>query len=125
MSNPSHLKYTREHEWVLCEGGVATVGITEHAQEALGDVVYVELPHVGDVVTKDASFGSVESVKAVSDLFAPVSGKVVAVNEALKETPEIVNTDPYKTAWMIKIEMSHASEASTLLAASEYDALIS
>lgn len=124
MGVPANLLYTKEHEWLKQEGNVVVVGITEHAQSALGDVVYVELPDVGSSVKKDATFGTVESVKAVSDLFAPVSGKVVAINEALTSSPETVNQDPYGAAWMIKIELSNPSEINDLMAPGDYDALI-
>lgn len=110
MEFPDDLKYTREHEWILVEGKVATVGITAFAQEQLGDVVFVELPAVGDTVTKDEAMGVVESVKAVSDVYAPVSGTVVEVNDDLPENTEMVNQDPYGDGWMVKVELSDPSE---------------
>ena len=110
MEFPDDLKYTREHEWILIEGKVATVGITDFAQEQLGDVVFVELPAVGDTVTKDEAMGVVESVKAVSDVYAPVSGTVVEVNDDLPENTEMVNQDPYGDGWMVKVELSDPSE---------------
>ena len=110
MEFPDDLKYTREHEWILVEGKVATVGITAFAQEQLGDVVFVELPAVGDTVTKDEAMGVVESVKAVSDVYAPVSGTVVEVNDDLPENTEMVNQDPYGGGWMVKVELSDPSE---------------
>ena len=116
-------KFTKEHEWVVVEGGVATVGITEYAQEQLGDVVYVELPDVGTTLTAGQVFGTIESVKAVSELFAPMSGQVVAVNDALKTAPERINADPHGT-WLITIAVSNPSEAGALLDASQYSDLV-
>lgn len=121
MELPDDLKYTKEHEWVFVEDKVATVGITDHAQEQLGDVVFVELPAVGDQVTKDEAMGVVESVKAVSDVYAPVSGKVVEVNDDLPDSTEMVNEDPYGDGWMVKIELSDPSELEDLLTAEEYE----
>jgi glycine cleavage system H protein len=118
---PTDLKYTIEHEWVKREGDLAVVGITDHAQDALGDVVYVELPEVGDTITMDKAFGVVESVKAASDLFAPLSGEVVEINEALEEAPEQVNEEPYRDGWMIKIRFSDESEWDKLLDAAAYN----
>jgi glycine cleavage system H protein len=120
MKFPKKLKYTREHEWVQIEGNQATVGITDYAQHELGEVVYVELPKVGDTVTKDEPFGVVESVKAASDIYAPLSGDVTEVNEELTETPELINDDPYGDAWLIRIEMSDPSEVDSLMSAEEY-----
>jgi glycine cleavage system H protein len=124
MKFPAELRYTREHEWVRAEGRVAVVGITDHAQDALGDVVAVELPAVGATVKAKQAFGVVESVKAVSDLYAPVGGKVIEVNGALPGNPEVVNKDPYGEAWMIKIEMSDPKEAAGLMSAAEYEKLV-
>jgi glycine cleavage system H protein len=119
LSNvPGELKYTRSHEWVREEGDTVTVGITDHAQEELGDVVFVELPQVGDSFGAGESFGVVESVKAVSDLYAPVGGEVVEVNEALNERPELVNEDPYGEGWMIKLK---AEGSGDLLSAADYE----
>jgi glycine cleavage system H protein len=120
MEIPKDLRYSREHEWVAVEEGIATIGITDYAQEQLGDVVYVELPEVGAQVMKDEPFGVVESVKAVSDVFAPVSGTVVEVNGPLADSPETVNEDPYGDAWMIRVEMSDPGELDELLTAAEY-----
>jgi glycine cleavage system H protein len=120
---PRELRYTREHEWVRVAGDEATIGITEFAAHELGDVVFVELPAVGTSVEQHATFGVVESVKAVSDLFAPVSGEVTAVNGALSETPELVNSDPYEAAWMIRVRMRDPRELEDLLDASTYDGL--
>lgn len=120
MTFPENLKFSKEHEWVMVEGDVALIGITEFAQSELGDVVYVELPDVGEKITKDDPFGSVESVKAVSDLFAPVSGAVIEVNDSLPDNPELVNEDSYGDGWMIKVQMSDKEELKDLLAADEY-----
>ncbi|MGH7897515.1 MAG: glycine cleavage system protein GcvH, partial [Candidatus Binatia bacterium] len=110
MKFPKKLRYTREHEWVLIEANQATVGITDFAQHELGEVVYVELPKVGDAVTKDEPFGVVESVKAASEVYAPVSGEVTEINDDLVSSPELINDDPYGDAWLIRVEMSDASE---------------
>jgi glycine cleavage system H protein len=118
--NPEDLMYTKEHEWLQIEGDTATIGITAHAQEELGDVVYVELPSVGDHVETGEAFGTVESVKAVSELFAPVSGEVLRVNETLEDTPELVNGDPYGKGWMIAVRMTSKPDESDLLSADEY-----
>ncbi len=120
MKFPEGLKYSEEHEWVLVEGHVATVGITEYAQQELGDIVYVELPEEGEKIVKDDPFGAVESVKAVSDIYAPISGTVVEVNDALPESPETINEDPYGDAWMIKVEMGDMDDLKDLMNAGEY-----
>lgn len=120
MAYPKDYKYTKEHEWIQIDGKTATVGITDHAQEALGDIVFVELPKVGAQLQAGKSFGTVESVKAVSDLFAPASGKVTAVNEALNNSPENVNKDAY-AAWMVKLELSNPAEVNGLLSAEDYE----
>ncbi len=122
---PVDLRYTKEHEWVRQAGDVATVGITEFAAHELGDVVFVELPAVGTSLLQHATFGVVESVKAVSDLFAPVAGEVVEINGALSSTPELVNSDPYGAGWMIKVRMSDTAQPDALLDAAAYDALTS
>ncbi|HPI71922.1 MAG TPA: glycine cleavage system protein GcvH [bacterium] len=119
------LLYTEEHEWVSVEEDVATIGITDYAQGELGDVVFVELPAVGTEVKQMESFGTIEAVKAVSDLFAPVSGQVVEINEALADQPELVNKDPFVDGWMIKIKMSDSSELESLLKADTYKSMIS
>ena len=121
MEFPEDLKYSKEHEWVLVESGVATVGVTDYAQDQLGDIVFVELPAVGDKVSKEDAFGVVESVKAVSDIYAPVSGKVVEVNDDLPENPEMLNEDPYGDGWIIKIEMNDPEELQDLMTAAEYE----
>ncbi|HBY94197.1 MAG: glycine cleavage system protein GcvH [Ardenticatenaceae bacterium] len=120
MNVPDDLLYTAEHEWVRIEGDTATVGITEYAQDALGDVVYVELPEGGDTIEAGRPFGVVESVKAASDLFAPLSGEVTEVNSTLESQPELVNSDPYGAAWMIKIRPSNLDEKASLLDAAAY-----
>jgi len=124
MDYPEDLKYTEEHEWVLIEDDVVTVGITDFAQDALGDVVFVELPEEGATLEAGKSFGVVESVKAVSDIYAPVSGEVVEVNEELPDTPELVNTSPYEDGWMVKIKLSDPSELDALLDADAYKAFV-
>jgi glycine cleavage system H protein len=120
MEYPSGLKYSREHEWVLVEDDVATVGITDYAQDELGDIVYVELPEVGEKVSKDDPFGSVESVKAVSDIFAPISGTVIEVNDVLPDSPEVINEDSYGEGWMIKVQMTDMDELKDLMNPDEY-----
>jgi glycine cleavage system H protein len=119
---PADLKYTKDHEWVRLEGGTGTVGITDYAQKQLGDVVYVDLPAVGTAVTQGQAFGTIESVKAVSELFAPLTGTVVEVNTSLKDRPETVNQAPHD-AWMVKIQASIAAEADALLSAADYEPL--
>jgi glycine cleavage system H protein len=122
MANvPEDLHYSKDHEWVRVEGDIGVVGITDHAQDALGDVVYVELPKVGEEFAAHEAFGSVESVKAVSEIFTPVSGEVAAVNDTLNDEPEKVNSDPYGEGWMIKIKLKTAGEVDSLLTAAEYE----
>jgi glycine cleavage system H protein len=121
---PEQLRYTKEHEWVGLEGEIATVGITDHAQQELGDIVYVELPKLGARVGQGSTLGSVESVKAVSDIFSPISGEVVEVNQALAEAPETVNRDPHGAAWLVKIRVSDPGEMDGLLTAEEYESHI-
>ncbi|HEY6306871.1 MAG TPA: glycine cleavage system protein GcvH [Candidatus Angelobacter sp.] len=120
MAYPKDYKYTKEHEWIQVNGNAGTVGITDHAQESLGDIVFVELPKVGTQLQAGKSFGTVESVKAVSELYSPASGKVTAVNEALNQSPEEINKDAH-SAWMIKIELANPAEANTLLSADDYE----
>jgi glycine cleavage system H protein len=124
MDFPKDLKYTKEHEWVKEENGSVVVGITDYAQDSLGDVVYVELPQEGGIVTKDEPFGVVESVKAVSDLYSPVSGTVVEVNDAVADSPEVINEDPYGDAWMIKVEVGNPPETTEFLSAEGYQQYI-
>jgi glycine cleavage system H protein len=124
MSIPAELKYTKDHEWVRLEGNVATVGITQFAQGELGDIVYVEVETIDETLAKDEVFGTVEAVKTVSDLFLPLSGEIIAFNEALEDAPETVNSDPYGDGWMIKIEMNTPEEVEGLLDAAAYGELI-
>ncbi len=124
MNFPENLKYTKDHEWVLIEGNMGIIGISDYAQGELGDVVFVELPPVGKAVKQHESFGTIEAVKAVSDLFAPVSGSVVEVNGDLTSTAELVNKDPYGKGWMVKIKLSKPDEVSGLLSAAAYKAQV-
>ena len=124
MNFPVELKYTKDHEWVKIENGTATVGITDFAQKELGDIVYVEVDTLDETVAQEDVFGSVEAVKTVSDLFAPVSGEVVEFNEALEDEPEKVNTDPYGDGWMVKIKMSDEAQIEDLLSVEAYKELI-
>jgi len=121
MNTPKEFRYSEEHEWVKDESGKYRIGITHFAQSELGDIVFVELPQVGDEVKADEPFGSVESVKTVSELYAPISGKVVEVNEELEDSPELVNESPYEGAWMIVVEASDDSELDALMSAEDYD----
>lgn len=123
MNFPAELKYTKSHEWVREEDGEVVVGITEHAQDALGDIVHVELPEVGEVFEREGACCEVESVKAVSDVYCPVSGEIVAVNEGLEDAPEQVNEDPYKGGWLFRVSLSDAAELGELLSAEEYAAV--
>ncbi len=124
MNLPQNLKYTKEHEWITIDGAVGLVGITDHAQGELGDVVFVELPAAGKVVKQGESFGTIEAVKAVSDLYAPVSGTITEVNGALNATPELVNKEPYGAGWMVKITLSNPDEVKGLMDAAAYQAMI-
>ncbi len=124
MNIPSDLQYTKDHEWVKVEGEVATVGITDFAQGELGDIVYVEVETVDEILAKDEVFGSVEAVKTVSDLFLPLSGEIIEFNEALEDEPEKVNTDPYGDGWMVKIKINDTSEINALLSDADYKELI-
>jgi glycine cleavage system H protein len=124
MSTPKELRYSEEHEWVKVEGEKVRVGITHFAQSELGDIVFVELPEVGDEISADEPFGSVESVKTVSELYAPISGKVVEVNEELSDSPEFVNESPYEKAWMIVVEPSDESEMDNLMTSEKYEEMI-
>jgi glycine cleavage system H protein len=123
MPYPANYRYTREHEWISVEGNIGAIGITDYAQNSLGDIVYVDAPKVGDTVSANATFGSVESVKAVSDLYSPVSGKVTAVNEELKTAPDKINQDAHGT-WIIKVELSDPGQLASLLDAAAYEAFI-
>lgn len=124
MEFPGDLKYSKEHEWVRLEGDVAVIGITEFAQDELGDIVYVEQPKVGDAVKQNEQFGVVESVKTVSDLYSPVSGEVVEINEDVTGSPENINKDPYGTGWIIKVKTSDTTELDSLLTAEAYKEMI-
>ena len=124
MAYPANLRYTREHEWISVDGNIGTVGITDYAQNSLGDIVYVDMPKVGDSINANATFGSVESVKAVSDLYCPVSGTVTEVNEVLKNEPDKINSAPHET-WIIKVELSNPGELDALLDAAAYEKYIS
>ena len=123
MSYPADFKYTKEHEWIKVEGNTGTIGITDHAQNSLGDIVFVELPKVGAELSAGSSFGTVESVKAVSDLFAPVSGTVTEINNDLATSPEKVNSDAH-AAWMVKINLKNPAEVSALMSAADYDKFV-
>lgn len=124
MNVPSNLKYTKEHEWVLIEGDIATIGVSDFAQGELGDVVFIEIETEGEKLAKEETFGTIEAVKTVSDLFMPVAGEVIEVNPKLEETPDVVNSDPYGDGWMVKVKMDDVSEADALLSASDYEALL-
>ncbi len=121
---PENLAYTKEHEWVRVEGDIAVIGITDYAQDQLGDVVYVELPEIGSQITQFEVCGTIESVKAVSDLYASLSGEVIKINEALDDTPELINNEPYGTGWIIKIRISNKDEFENLLSSKDYEAMI-
>ena len=126
MSNiPENLRYSKDHEWILVEGDVATIGITDYAQQSLGDVVYVDLPRAGDNFGSHEAFGSVESVKAVSEVFTPVAGEITEVNEGLNDSPEVVNNDAYGDGWMLKIKMENPNEVDGMLSAEEYEEYLS
>jgi glycine cleavage system H protein len=125
MNFPENLKYTKDHEWISLEGNVATVGITDFAQSELGDIVYVDVSTVGEQLEANAVFGTVEAVKTVSDLFLPVSGKIIEFNEALNNAPEVVNSDPYGAGWMVKMEISNPAEVESLMDAAAYSDLVS
>ena len=124
MAYPKNYRYTKEHEWVNVEGGMATIGITDYAQHELGDVVFVELPKPGTKIESGKSFGTVESVKAVSEIYAPATGEVIEANAELHNTPEKINTDPHGTAWLIKVRLANAAELGGLMDAAAYEAYI-
>lgn len=124
MNIPANLKYTKDHEWVLINGDEATIGITEFAQSELGDIVFVEIETIGETMEKEAVFGSIEAVKTVSDLFMPLSGEIISLNEDLENNPELVNTDPYGKGWMIKVIYTELDEISELLDNKAYEALV-
>lgn len=122
---PADLKYTKDHEWAKIEGDTAVIGITDFAQSALGDIVFVELPEVGKTLSAHQTFGVVESIKSVSDLYSPVSGTVLEANSGLQDTPELCNAEPYGSAWMIKVKLSNTQELNTLLSAADYEKFLS
>jgi len=124
MSSPSDLRYSKEHEWVRVEDGVGTIGITDYAQDQLGDIVYLDLPGEGAAIKQFEKLGEIESVKAVSDLFVPVSGEVAEINQEAVDSPELVNQDPYGRGWLLKVRLSDESEVEGLLSAQEYDDLV-
>lgn len=122
---PADLKYTKDHEWTKIDGDTVVIGITDFAQSALGDIVFVELPEAGKVLTAHQTFGVVESIKSVSDLYSPVSGTVLEVNSGLQNSPELCNSEPYGSAWMIKVKLSNTQEINSLLSASDYESFLS
>ena len=124
MAHPADRKYSEEHEWVVIDGDVATIGISHFAQDQLGEVVYVDLPSEGDSITAGETFGEIESVKSVSELFAPLTGEIVAVNDGLSDAPETVNQDPHAEGWMIKVKLDDPAEVDGLMTAEEYDAFV-
>ena len=124
MSLPQDLKYTKEHEWVKVNGETVTVGITDHAQDQLGDIIFVEFPDLDEEIEKNESFGTIEAVKTVADLFAPISGTVTEINETLEDSPESVNTDPYGAGWFVKVSIADAGELDELMTAEQYGELI-
>jgi len=124
MKNPKDLKYSKDHEWIRVEGKIATIGITHHAQDQLGDIVYIEVETIGETLEKDSVFGVIEAVKATSDLFIPVSGTVTQLNEELEADPELVNSDPYGKGWIIKIEIEDKADLNDLLSAEDYEELV-
>ncbi len=121
MNIPENLRYSRDHEWLLLDDDVATIGITDYAQKSLGDIVYVELPKIGERFNAHEPCGSVESVKAISEIFTPITGEVIEINEHLNDSPELVNTDPYGKAWMVKLKIRNPDEVNSLMTAAEYE----
>ena len=124
MILPQDLKYTKEHEWLKVDGETAIIGITEHAQSELGDIIFIEFPNIDQEIDKNEPFGTIEAVKTVADLFAPVSGKVIEINETLEDNPEFVNSDPYVNGWIVKVSISDISEMEELMSADKYGELI-
>jgi glycine cleavage system H protein len=124
MNFPAHLKYTKDHEWIRVEGNEAYVGITDYAQSELGEIVYVDIPTLGETLDKEGVFGTIEAVKTVSDLFMPVSGEVLEINAGLEDKPELVNEDAYGEGWLIKIALAHPAELNELLSANEYESTL-
>lgn len=125
MSIPANLSYTDEHEWIKVDGNIATIGITDHAQDSLGDLVFVELPEIGKMVEPKGSFAVVESVKAASEVYAPISGEVVEINEALADTPEAINDSPYDKGWIAKVRLTNPAELDDLMNAEKYEKFVS
>jgi glycine cleavage system H protein len=121
---PDHLKYSKDHEWVSVNGDIATIGITDYAQEQLGDVVYVELPEIESQLTQFEVCGSIESVKTVSDLYSPVSGEVLKINEELDDTPELINNEPYEAGWIMEVKLKNSAECDNLMSADDYEAFV-
>ncbi|MFY7861149.1 MAG: glycine cleavage system protein GcvH [Chitinophagales bacterium] len=124
MSYPAHLKYTKEHEWILIDGNIAKIGITDFAQKELGDIVFLEINTLGKSVKQNEIFGTIEAVKTVSDLYMPITGKVVSINNALDSDPQLVNSDPYGDGWMVEIEITDESELASLLSAEDYTTIV-
>jgi len=124
MILPQDLKYTKEHEWLKVDGETAIIGITEHAQSELGDIIFIEFPNIDQEIDKNKPFGTIEAVKTVADLYAPVSGKVIKINETLEDNPEFVNSDPYVNGWIVKVSISDTSELEELMSADKYEGLI-
>jgi len=121
---PKELKYTEDHEWVKVDGDTATVGITDHAQSELGDIIFIEFPEINDIVERMEPFGTIEAVKTVADLFAPLNGKIVEINEALEDSPELVNSDPYGKGWIVKVSVDKLNQLNDLLSSKNYEKLI-
>ena len=124
MSLPNELKYTEDHEWVKVDGDIATIGITDHAQSELGDIIFIEFPEVNNRIEKTEPFGTIEAVKTVADLFAPISGKILEINEALEDSPELVNSDAYGEGWVVKVSVDNPNELKELLSSENYEKLI-
>ena len=124
MSIPTEIKYTKEHEWISLDGEVAMIGITDHAQSQLGDIVFVELPDVDSEISQNETFGVIEAVKTVADLFAPVKGLIIDINSSLEDSPDLINSDPYGTGWIIKVKVSDSSQYDSLMSSDEYEEFI-
>ncbi|MED5248674.1 MAG: glycine cleavage system protein GcvH [Candidatus Neomarinimicrobiota bacterium] len=124
MSIPAEIKYTKEHEWISLDGEVAMIGITDHAQSQLGDIVFVELPDVDSEISQNETFGVIEAVKTVADLFAPVKGLIIEINSSLEDSPDLINSDPYGTGWIIKVKVSDSSQYDSLMSSDEYEEFI-
>ena len=124
MSLPNELKYTEDHEWVKVDGDIATIGITDHAQSELGDIIFIEFPEINDLIQKTEPFGTIEAVKTVADLFAPLSGKILEVNKTLEDSPELVNSDAYGEGWVVKVSVDNPNELKELLSSENYEKLI-